>query len=117
MSITLKIRDFLNESKVHLGYKIISYDGKDFYSLYDRHMKYNVQIGSIVNDAKGIYLGTSRNFAIDYYGGSTDVTDVLLTYEFADRDIIKGDPNDKDLMTGGTEMVVKRAKLIKKEVL
>ena len=63
-----------------------------------------------------IYLGTSERYAVDYYStGSDDPDDpqeLLMTYEYEPSDLVKGDPNEKDQMTGGTEIIVKRAKLI-----
>ncbi len=56
---------------------------------------------------EGLYLGNTPSFAMDYYGGLTDYPDVLLTYEFTDEDLIRGDPD-----AASSELVVKRAKLV-----
>lgn len=98
----------------NFGYKIVNYDGKQAYSIADKNVKYPLKKNSTMTG--NIYLGTSERYAIDYYStGSDDPDDpqeLLMTYEYDLSDLVKGDPNEKDQMTGGTEIIVKRAKLI-----
>ena len=98
----------------NLGYKIVNYDGKQAYSIADKNVKYPLKKNSIMTG--NIYLGTSERYAVDYYStGSDDPDDpqeLLMTYEYDLSDLVKGDPSEKDQMTGGTEIIVKKAKLI-----
>ena len=90
-----------------LGYKVVGYkDGKAF-SLMNREQAINLVIGSIINTQQ-FFLGTSVEFVKSYYSGLTDENELLLTYQYQQKDIIKGDPSGSS-----GEIVVKSAKLIK----
>lgn len=96
----------------YLGYKsaIIRKQGKSksLFSIYDKNFEISeAKIGTIVNLQK-FYLGTSKQFVLDYYSDMSDEDEVLLTYEYSDNDIVSGGPPDHSL----SEIVVKRAKLI-----
>jgi hypothetical protein len=96
-----------------IGYKIVNREGDHAISLADRKVKYPLHIGATILGPT--YLGTSRAYAVDYYAsGSTDpddLEDLLLTVEYDDRDILKGNPDEPDQMTGGAEVLVRKAKL------
>ena len=97
--------------QVYLGYKIVGVEAstKRAYSIYDKS-DVNISIGSIVNYGNsGLFLGTSKQFCIDYYscGTADEDGELLLTYRFNDTDLLKGDPNYKN-----GEVQVRQATLI-----
>jgi hypothetical protein len=94
----------------YIGYKIVGWNGKKAYSLMDKQTVYNIKVGTTHKSPKGLYLGTSRQFVEDYYSGLTDDTDLLLTCEYFNEDIIKGDPTYKN-----GEIIVRKYKIIKTE--
>ena len=73
-----------------IGYKIVAFNGQQAYSIYDHKITINLTIGSF--SPNKTYLGTSKQFCLDYYTGGTDDQDLLLTYEFNEQDVIQGDP-------------------------
>lgn len=87
--------------KRNLGYKIVGWDGKRAYSIYDKRITYSLAIGSEVGD---VFLGTSAQFCIDYYSGGTNDEDMLLTFSYDGRDIISGGGEN-------SEVRVRRARL------
>lgn len=105
-----ELENKMQQNQQLIGYKIVGWDGKRAFSLYQTNKTVNITIGSI---DKNIYLGTTRQFVLDYYSGGTDYQDLLLTYQFRPEDVIKGDPDDKG--PGGGEIIVQQAKLIKVE--
>lgn len=76
-------------------------------SLYDKNIVYPLSPGSVESDSTGIYLGSSREFCIDYYSGLTEYPDVLLSYEFNEEDLLRGDPNHPmdELLVSQTKLV------------
>lgn len=111
----IKLKRLVESNKKHLGYKVIGYDAnkKRAFSLYDSRRTYKVKVGMIERDDKhGLYLGTTRNFPLDYYSGQTDFDDLLLTCEYTDTDIIKGTPTDKN-----SEILVRQYKIVKIEFI
>jgi hypothetical protein len=93
----------------YLGYKSAIIRSKYLYSIYDRKFKISqAKVGSVVLLDK-FYLGTSKQFVLDYYSDITDEDEVLLTYEYDESDIVSGGPPNHPL----SEIIVKRAKLIK----
>lgn len=103
-----------SEEEKHLGYKIVNFDGKDAYSIADKRVKYSLKKNDI--HVGNIYLGTSKKYATEYYSTDSDdpedPEELLLTYEFSPKDIKKGNLEDKDYMTGGSEIIVSKAKLV-----
>lgn len=104
----------LQEKKKNLGYKIVGWDAskKRAFSLYDTKLDVEITNGKTYQYKKGTHLGTSRDYVIDYFSGGTDYEDLLLTYEYDERDLLKGDPEHKN-----SEIIVKKAKLIDIELL
>jgi len=72
----------------------------------------NSKIGTTSEpQGKGLYLGTSKKFVIDFYTGLSDYKDVLLTYRYDIKHIMNGDPDEDG------EITVTKATLVDKEVL
>lgn len=97
--------------KTMLGYKAVGYDPKtnSAYSFWGgKNFPIDLNIGSWITDPKGIYLGSSENFVLDYYSGMTDGEELLLTYKFNIEDAI----NIPDTSSCSGEIKVKRAQLI-----
>ena len=111
---------FLTETKTYIGYKVVAYNGKRAVSIYNMDKEISLNIGGYEIDPKGLYLGTSRKFCINYYTGLSDdyeegiggYQDMLLTYEYSIDDLLEGFPDDSD-----GEVKVKKAKLVNKEIL
>ncbi len=80
-----------------LGYRVVGFRPEEriAYSLYNPNITYALEIGSVEKSPtpQGLYLGTSKNFALDYYSGLTDDPELLLTYSFDMEDVLDGDPN------------------------
>jgi len=95
------------------GYKVVHREGDHAISLADRNVRYPLHVGAAIQGP--VYLGTSRAFAADYYASFSDdpedPEELLLTVEYDDGDIIKGDPDEPDQLTGGAEVLVRRATL------
>lgn len=112
----MRLDNYLTESKRYFGYKIVHGLMSDTYakSIYD---------GSLISLRKswqyfhghGLYLGTSKNFCLDYYscaGEEGAKPEMLLTYEFTDVDVLRGDPEYNN-----GEVQVSKARLVKKETV
>lgn len=110
----INLKTLLESKNKYIGYKIVGWDSKKkrAFSLYDVKKTYTIKKGMIEKNNHGLYLGTTKDFPIDYYSGQTDYDDLLLTCEYYDDDIIKGDPNSRS-----SEIIVKQYKIIKIEVL
>lgn len=95
-----------------LGFRIISHSPDGGYKTLYGQEPFNPVLNKVYAiKGQGLYLGTSKKFCMDYYSGGTDDSDVLLTYEYSPKDLIKGDPTEN---TDG-EVIVSRAKLIEIE--
>lgn len=92
----------------HTGWKIVSSDGKDgAVSLYDQKVPVDIKVGSIT---KNTYLGNSPEYVNMFFRAASDpedAQDILLKFEYDEKDLIKGDP---DFQNG--EVQVKKAKLV-----
>ncbi len=111
----IKLKTLLESKNKYIGYKVVGWDSKKkrAFSLYDVKTTYIIKKGMVQKDSKsGLYLGTTRDFSVDYYSGQTDYDDLLLTCEYYENDIIKGDPKSRS-----GEIIVKQYKIIKTEVL
>jgi hypothetical protein len=95
--------------RINVGYKIVGFNGTYAYSIYDIKHKISLVPNSII---KNSYLGTSREYVINYFSGGTNDRDLLLTYRYNPEDVLKGDPDHKN-----GEILVKSANLIKVEEL
>jgi hypothetical protein len=69
------------------AYKIVGFDGKRAFSLYETSKTVDITVGSMDHN---IYLGTSKPFVLAYYTGLTDEQDLLLTYRFTRENILQG---------------------------
>ena len=99
------------KAKKYLGYKIVGFDGARYFSLYRPDLTIDVTIGSVISPPGGLYLGTTKQFCIDYYSNGTDFQDALLTYEYDENDVLSGEPN-----ASSGEVIVKRGKLKEVEI-
>ena len=95
-----------------IGYKIVAFNGKYAYSLYNTNIKIPLTLNTTFQDPKGFYLGTSKDFCINYYSGGTNDKDLLLTYQYQPENLLKGDP----LHSNG-EVIVNKATLTNIEEL
>jgi hypothetical protein len=98
---------------LNFGYKVVKYDdnAEEAKSLMDGDFIYQLEPGSVIKSKQGVYLGTSKKFVLDYYSGLTDDQELLLTFEYNPRDLIKGNPDEDG------EIKVQRAKLYDVEKL
>jgi len=102
-----------------LGYRIVANKDGQLVSLYGSH-KVSSKVGTIVRPGgKGLYLGTVKDFALNYYSGMSDYPDALLTYSYKIRDLVEGDPDSgiTEPPHDGGEIVVREAKLVNIEFL
>lgn len=94
------------------GYRIVSINDKNEVTTLTTQsqqepQKVNIKIGTIESPEKtGLYLGTTKEFVKTYYTDLTDDSDLLLVYEFDEKDIKVGNMND----TAG-EIIVSKAVL------
>jgi hypothetical protein len=110
----------LLESKTYLGYKVVAFDGKKAFSLYEKQQEISLEPGIWEFLPGGIFLGTTKQFCINYYTGLSDdyieghgkYRDMLLTYGYSREDLLEGEPDHSD-----GEVRVKKAKLLYKEIL
>lgn len=104
----MKVSEILLEANhLHTGYRVVGYDGNQFFSLATQE-PIELKIGEQNQDLKGFFLGTSTEFATDYYTGLSDYDDVLLEYEYNSEDVLRGNPVEKH-----SEIVVRKATLLK----
>lgn len=102
---------FLNESNIRKGFKVVAFDGKNYRSLQNPDLKYNIKIGSIEKNPNGFFLGTTEKFVKDYYLEMTDFDDAIITYEYDPKDLIKGNVDEEG------EIKVRKAKVSKVEII
>ena len=80
---------------VRQGYKIVAHEDGKLYSLQNPDLQYNVKVGTVESPSGGMFLGTTKNFVIDYYSEMTDKEDALLVYEYDPEDVISGQPDEE----------------------
>lgn len=91
---------------MNIGYRVVSYSLKDLEcTTLMNKLPVDLTQGSVLSSQDGIFLGTSEDFC-EYYTGSTDDHDVILTYEYEGSDILRGDS-----LSPGSEVLVKQARL------
>lgn len=93
-------------SATHIGYRVVSFSLKELQAktLMNR-LPVDLQRGSTLSNSDGIFLGTSEDFC-EYYVGGTDDHDLILSYEYDEKDILKGE------VSPGSEILVKEARLV-----
>lgn len=97
----------------YYGYKMVAWDGQRAYSLYDKNQNIDINTGTVTEmGGQGLYLGTSKDFCMNYYSGLTDDQDMLLTYSYGADDIIDGSPNHPN-----SEIRVNKARLERYELV
>ena len=99
------------EKDVRQGYKIVAHEDGKLYSLQNPDLQYNVKMGTVEAPTNGMFLGTTKDFVIDYYSEMTDKEDALLVYEYDPEDVISGQPDEEG------EVKVTKAKLVSMEVI
>ncbi len=96
----------------HTGFKIVARENGVLKSLQNPDITYSLEVGTVeTNFNGGFYLGTSRDFVVDYYAGLTDLEDVLITYEYDEENRLYGNPNEEG------EVIVHTAKILSIEAL
>ena len=83
------------ESSFRLGYKIVAFDGENFLSLQNPDKKYDIELGDLLSDKGGVFLGTTKDFVVDYYAELTDFEDCLITCKYSLENLIKGVPEEE----------------------
>lgn len=87
------------------GYRVVSFSLK---SLEAKTLEFrnpvDLKIGSIHSSPGGLYLGSDEAFC-DYYVGGTDDVDLILTFEYDDKDLIQGNTESS------SEIRVEKARL------
>ncbi|MDB2481674.1 hypothetical protein N9W84_00740 [bacterium] len=83
------------ESNFRLGYKIVAFDGENFLSLQNPDKKYDIELGDLLSDKGGVFLGTTKDFVVDYYAELTDFKDCLITCKYSLENLIKGVPEEE----------------------
>ena len=107
--------NWYKESQVqtYLGYKVVGFNPKTnkFYSIYDKSI-YDISIGKEFYNPKGIYLGSSKQFCINYYicGTEDDHDEYILELSYSSDDLLKGEPEHSN-----GEILVTKAKIINME--
>tara|TARA_A200000159_G_C7337911_1_gene345851 strand:+ start:3299 stop:5110 length:1812 start_codon:yes stop_codon:yes gene_type:complete len=91
------------------GYKMVAHKDGKYYSLARPEIEYSLALNEEKEFKSGFYLGTDKQFVLDYYSELTDDDheDALLTYLYRAEDVISGDPKS----TSG-EVTVSKAVLI-----
>lgn len=96
-----------------IGYKVmhVSDDYKYIISGANNRLRFAMEVKSISMPGNGIYIGTDKEYVLDYYSGLHD-NEVLLTVEFDENTIITGNINDSE-----PEISVSYVRIIDKEIL
>ncbi len=110
-SITERWRQFNEGGDTRQGYKIVAYEDGKLYSLQNPDLEYRAKVGTVESPSGGMFLGTTKDFVVDYYGEMTDKQDALLIYQYSVEDVISGQPDEEG------EVKVTTAKLISMEVI
>lgn len=94
------------------GYRIVSINDKNEVTTLTTQshrlpQKVDITIGTVEEPEKtGLYLGTTKDFVKTYYTDLTDDSDLLLVYDFDEKDIKEGNINDS-----AGEIIVSKAVL------
>jgi len=116
-------KTFLNvinniENNIFWGYKIVGYDPelKQFYSIYDKSV-YDLKINNVYKNDNGIYLGTSKEFCLNYYSCGTEEhhDEYLLSFQYEQTDLISGDPYSESGEISVSKCILKDMEKIDKE--
>lgn len=96
----------MDKDKEYTGYKVMAYNEGNIISGADNRQKFNLSVGSEISmTGNGIYLGTNKDYVMNYYAGLAD-EEVLLEVTFKKSDIITGSLTDRE-----PEISVKKAVL------
>ena len=104
------VEKLIESSKV--GYKVMRFDGKYAIAGADSRQKFSLKKGSTISmTGNGIYLGTDKQYVLDYYSGLAD-REVLITFSFDPNKITTGNLTDREV-----EISVPNAKIVDWEEL
>jgi len=97
------------------GYKAVGYNPQtgQGYSLYGgTGMPIDINIGSWMDNQTpaGFFLGSSKEYVLDYYSGLTDDPELMLTYEYDSDETVDRSVADHSVTPG--EIRVRRAQLV-----
>ena len=106
-------------AKKWYGFKVVGFNKEknQAYSLYGgAGFPISIEIGNIIEakNPKGFFLGSTKNYVLQYYSDLTDDEELLLTYEFDIEDLLSSFPGKEE--TEG-EIRVRKAKLINIETI
>jgi len=94
-----------SQSKNYLGYKVVGFNPStnQFYSIYSKSI-YDISIGKEFSNPNGVYLGSTKQFCINYYicGVEEEHDEYILELSYSPNDLLRGDPkhpNDEVLVT------------------
>ncbi len=91
-----------------IGYKVMRFDPvrRELVSMADSRIRLPARRGALhTMPGRGIYLGATAKYVMDYYGGND--FNALLTYEFDPADVTTGVLTDRE-----PEIAVRRARLV-----
>ena len=101
-----------NMDEVIIGYKVMRLENDSIISGANSQYAFNLEIGSIISmEGNGIYMGTNKDYVLNYYSGLADV-ESLLTLEFSKSDIVTGSLDDREV-----EISVRKAKIIDTQLI
>jgi len=97
----------LYEGKKHVGYKVMRYENGNLIAGADSRQIFPSKIGSSIQmKGNGIYLGTNKQYVLDYYSGLAD-DERLLTFEFDEDDITTGNLTDQQVEVSVSNAILK----------
>lgn len=85
----------LKDQNYKTGYKVIAFNGESFVSLQNPNKTYEIDLGDVLSDKNGVFLGTTKDFVLDHYTELTDFEDVLVICKYNLNNIIKGNPDEE----------------------
>jgi hypothetical protein len=82
-------------------------NGDELVSLANNHFKIPAKINHTIEfPGKGLYLGLDKKFVLDYYSGSSDEPEALVTVKFNLSDVVTGNIEDKESVVSVSKAVI-----------
>lgn len=95
------------------GYKIMELRGNKLISLASDEYQFELKIGDKIKmDGDGVWLSTNKDFVVDYYGDNEDIVNALLTIEFDEKKITRGNIEDKEPVITVPEIILKNIQIV-----
>ena len=101
------------------GWKTIGAEIADgqIVSLLSAFTKEREPFSGTMRDPKGIYVGTNKEFCLDYYTGLFDeeevnATEILLKVELDSKDLVEKDMTERWRWPCGTEAVARKVQVV-----